>query len=130
MVGNLVISLRRRRRANGVAPCGYILGCMGRIGGFDKLHAVLIAVAGAFAILGGARTRSERWSDRSKLVGIYGVVAAAAFVAGTPYALLDWRTFLTAMSEVTTHLRDGHIALAGPGWIIYLTSSLLVKAGL
>jgi hypothetical protein len=57
-------------------------------------------------------------------------VALAAFVVGTPYAVLDPVPFLTALREVSAHLRRGHMALAGYAWRIHLTSSLQYGVGL
>ena len=88
-----------------------------------KYNAGLIVLAGLWSIWS-AGTAPRLWTDRSKLLAMYCVIAAVAFIAGTPYAILDWRSFLTALGEVTAHLRDGHVAPAGPAWQVHLTSSL------
>jgi 4-amino-4-deoxy-L-arabinose transferase-like glycosyltransferase len=76
------------------------------------------------------RERSEAWAGRARVIGICALVAASAFAAGTPYALLDAAHFAGALREVGEHLRRGHMALAGYAWQTHLTSSLRSGLGL
>lgn len=89
-----------------------------------KYNAGLIALPAVWAILG-----RGRWTSRLRLSSAYAGVAAIAFFAGTPYALLDRRSFLATLASVSAHLRWGHAALAGPGWIVHLSSSLRYGVG-
>ena len=38
--------------------------------------------------------------------------------------------FLAALASISAHLRGGHAAMAGPGWLVHLTSSLRYGVGL
>jgi len=49
---------------------------------------------------------------------------AAAFVAGTPFALLDWRAFAADVAYERTHLSAGHAVPLGRGWIYHLHTTL------
>lgn len=88
-----------------------------------KYNAGLIVLPVVWAIL--ASRDARRWW----LCGACLVVAAAAFVSGTPYAVLDRPAFIAALNSISAHLRFGHAAMAGPGWIVHLTSSLRYGMG-
>ncbi len=94
-----------------------------------KYNAGLIAVPAFVALL---RRQPDKplWRVRLRHAALYCAIAALAFFAGTPYALLDWSAFLTAMWEISEHLRGGHMALAGPAWTAHLTISLRYGLGL
>jgi 4-amino-4-deoxy-L-arabinose transferase-like glycosyltransferase len=94
-----------------------------------KYNAGLIALPGLVVLLGG-RVDIENLATRARRATVYAGVAALAFLAGTPYAVLDWRVFVTALEQISDHLRGGHMALSGPGWVIHLTSSLRYGLGL
>jgi hypothetical protein len=64
-----------------------------------------------------------------QLASVYVAIAAAAFVIGTPYAVLDPKPFLSSLGNVFAHLRGGHTALAGYAWRVHLTSSLRYGVG-
>ena len=49
---------------------------------------------------------------------------ALGFVAATPYALLDYRSFAEGLAFDVTHLSSGHGADLGVGWIYHLKRSL------
>jgi uncharacterized membrane protein (GlpM family) len=56
---------------------------------------------------------------------IFLLAFALAFVAGTPYALFDFRSFLDGVAFDFTHLAAGHVATdRSPGWLYHLTRSL------
>jgi len=88
-----------------------------------KYNAGLIVVPLVVAI---ARSRDPR---RWLLLPGCAAVAIAAFLCGTPYALFDRASFLAALASISAHLRDGHAAMAGPAWIVHLTSSLRYGMG-
>jgi hypothetical protein len=54
----------------------------------------------------------------------------AGFVAGTPYAILDYPTFTTDLIFDLTHLSGGHGVDLGRGWIYHLTTSLPYGLGI
>jgi hypothetical protein len=92
-----------------------------------KYNAALIALPAVWVI---ARARVESVPRRVARVAVFGGVATAAFFAGTPYALFEWQEFLASLSSISAHLRDGHVADAGPAWLVHLTSSLRYGLGL
>jgi len=89
-----------------------------------KYNAGLIVLPGVWAIVSASTTA------RVRLLLSYAAIAAAAFVAGTPYAVIDGGTFLTALRSISAHLEGGHAALAGRAWGIHLASSLRYGLGL
>jgi hypothetical protein len=94
-----------------------------------KYNAALVALPGLWAIARGSTGGVTAWSDRLRLLLVYCLVAFVAFVAGTPYALLDVRSLLVALAGVGAHLRGGHAAMAGYAWIVHLQSSLRYGLG-
>ena len=73
--------------------------------------------------------RSRRWTT----VVAGGACAAgflAGFFAGTPYALLDPRSFASGVGFDVTHLATGHAYVdLGPGWTYHLGHSLWYGLG-
>jgi 4-amino-4-deoxy-L-arabinose transferase-like glycosyltransferase len=99
-----------------------------------KYNAGLVVLPGVLAIVMGPRATEsaprEAWTMRIGLAAGYGALAIASFFAGTPYALVDRPAFFKALESITAHLRGGHAAMAGPGWLVHLTSSLRYGMGL
>jgi hypothetical protein len=88
-----------------------------------KYNAALIVLP-ALVVIARSGPSAAPLDHRLRLLGLYGVVWFVAFVIGTPYALLDWPNFVVGLREISDHLRSGHMAMAGYGWIVHLTSSL------
>ena len=89
-----------------------------------KYNAGLVAVPALLAVV---HPREGGWRfgpSQIRLSAIMCGIAMATFLIGTPYALLDWRGFLTGLQRDTAHLRAGHAALQGWAWRVHLTSSL------
>lgn len=59
----------------------------------------------------------------------FAVAAALAFVAGTPFSVLDARSFLEGLQFDSVHLMAGHGALLGRGWIYHAAFSLRYGMG-
>ena len=55
---------------------------------------------------------------------MYAVDFVFAFFVGTPYALLDWRTFLAHVSAELAHVRMGHGVDLGLGWFYHASMTL------
>jgi hypothetical protein len=55
--------------------------------------------------------------------------AALAFVAGTPYSVLDFQNFLEGLRFDSTHLMAGHGEILGRGWIYHVLFSLRYGIG-
>ena len=94
-----------------------------------KYNAGLIALTGIWAIVRPGVAASAS-SARIRLSLVYCAVAAGAFAAGTPYALLDWPAFTSALAAIAAHLQGGHAAMEGYGWEVHLTKSLRYGLGL
>jgi hypothetical protein len=93
-----------------------------------KYNAGIVIVPLFWAIA--SQQHSAHRTYRLRMMAMCGIVAVAAFAAGTPYAVLDMPHFAAALREVSGHLRRGHMALAGFAWQIHLTSSLRYGLGL
>ena len=61
---------------------------------------------------------------------IFVAAAAAGFVAGTPYSILDTPAFAADLRYDFTHLSAAHGIDLGPGWYAHLTRSLPYGCGL
>nr|MBA3641562.1 glycosyltransferase family 39 protein [Acidobacteriota bacterium] len=62
---------------------------------------------------------------------VFGAVFLASFVAGTPYAVLDYSKFIEDLRYDFTHLSGGHNDIyLGRGWIYHATHSLPYGAGI
>lgn len=73
------------------------------------------------------------WASRGPLVRLVAAGAVAmilAFLAGTPFALLDLRTFLKDFLWEATHLATGHHVDVGPAWLHHLTCTFRYGVGL
>ncbi len=95
-----------------------------------KYNAGLIVLPAVFAILAGSAESREAWNLRLGRLAGYIAIAIVAFFLGTPYALIDRPAFLAALASISAHLRGGHAAMAGPGWLVHLSSSLRYGVGL
>ena len=100
----------------------------GGLAASTKYNAGIVALALFWAIA--SRQSTASLVSRAQLIAMCAIGSAAAFVAGTPYALLDASHFAAALREVGGHLRRGHMALAGYAWHTHLTSSLRYGIGL
>jgi 4-amino-4-deoxy-L-arabinose transferase-like glycosyltransferase len=75
------------------------------------------------------------WSEpRSMAVAVRAVAvllacATLAFLAGTPFAVLDHQTFITAVTAVRHHLANGHVVMAR-GWTYHATFTLQYGLGI
>src|SRR5262249_22538543 len=57
-----------------------------------------------------------------------GLCAAIGFVAGTPYAVLDYRSFVTAVTNIRRHMELGHVVMTR-GWQYHATFTLRYGVG-
>ena len=89
-----------------------------------KYNAGLIVVPALWVILGPISGRRLDWAVRGRRLALYGVCTAAAFVAASPYVLLDWPAFLRGIRIEAGHLQAGHGVILGRGWVVHVTSSL------
>jgi 4-amino-4-deoxy-L-arabinose transferase-like glycosyltransferase len=92
--------------------------------------AVVTAMAAAQLVLL-VRNRSRLLSWLTWLPSaVFGLAFATGFIAGTPYAVLDFRQFESDVWFDITHLSGGHGIDLGLGWIYHLTVSLPYGLGI
>jgi 4-amino-4-deoxy-L-arabinose transferase-like glycosyltransferase len=92
-----------------------------------KYNAALVALPGLWALWSHASSDRRAWW-RSRLTAGYLAVVGLTFLAGTPYALLDWPHFLESLRGISEHLRGGH-AQFRPAFIVHFSSSLWYGIG-
>lgn len=105
-------------------------GVLGGLATATKYNAVALlvpALASAGIHLVDARAQGARGLD-CRLV-LFAAAFAAAFVAGTPFAVLDPRHFLTGLVAEARNVRVGPGIDLGPGWIHHLRVSLRYGLG-
>jgi hypothetical protein len=101
-------------------------GLAGGLATSTKYNAgAVLAAMGAAQIYWLVRFRPRIWTARAWLPSA-GFLAAfvAGFLAGTPYALLDYERFGADLYFDLTHLSDGHGTNLGRGWEYHALRSL------
>jgi hypothetical protein len=91
------------------------------------------ALAGAAIVVAALRlTERPRLARRSTWVGVVGfaVAFAAGFLAGTPYAVLDFTGFVHGVTFEARHFTGGHGLIVNNGWLQHLNFSLRYGLGL
>ena len=104
-----------------------LAGIAGGLAASTKYNAaaVLVAMAAAQLLLFWRRWR-DALSPASWLPSVlFAAAFGLAFLAGTPYAVLDYPKFIFDLRYNFQHLSEGHAGLTlGRGWIYHLTHSL------
>jgi hypothetical protein len=97
------------RAASGGAPRHlYLSAAVAGIGATAQYHAALLAVPAAVAL--GYRVADARGAERARWLRhglLAAVVAAAAFLAASPYVVLDFRTFRADLAWITAKTGGG-----------------------
>jgi hypothetical protein len=107
--------------------------CAGLAASTKYTAATLLAAMGAAQVLmlWRARHSGPVFSIRPWLPSmVFVVLFAVAFVAGSPYAILDYRQFVADFRFDVTHLSEGHVVNLGRGWVSHLVRSLPYGVGL
>lgn len=112
-----------------------VAGLLGGLATSTKYNAAVVVVSMAAAqILLLATPGSGSWTARRwrSLVpaAIFVAALVAGFVAGTPYAVLDFPAFAADFSYDLTHLSGGHAVPLGRGWYAHAARSLPYGCGL
>ncbi len=89
-----------------------------------------VALVALPALVAMCTFRAHRISQRCGRVALFGLLMGLAFLAASPYSLLEWRQFTDAVREESVHLGAGHGVIVGRGWIVHLTFSLRHGLGL
>jgi 4-amino-4-deoxy-L-arabinose transferase-like glycosyltransferase len=94
-----------------------------------KYNCGLILLPAVVAVLGKTVWNRPQSIERAvRAIVVLLLFAALAFLAGTPYALLDHRTFVAAVNGVRNHLGGGHVVMAR-GWSYHATFTLRYGLG-
>ena len=104
----------------------WLVGLFAGLAASTKYNAGLMLVPGLWVIL-----RDVRGADaaRLRLALLCALTALAAFIAASPYVLLDWRGFLEGLRRISAHLSAGHVTQDSWAWRTHLTSSLWYGLG-
>src|SRR5262249_43313623 len=104
-------------------------GVLGGLAASTKYNGGLVA-ASAVAVATWLATRGDAATRRASLRGVAAFTAAAliAFLAGTPYAIVDASHFLEDFRFEVNRVTEGHQFLE-PGWMYHLTYSLRYGLG-
>jgi 4-amino-4-deoxy-L-arabinose transferase-like glycosyltransferase len=107
-----------------------VAGVLCGLAATTKYNCVLILLPAALAIVFRSEVRGRRSAaDIIRPLTALGLSAAAAFVAGTPYALLDYPHFSAAVNDVRSHLSRGHVVMAR-GWLYHAQFTLRYGVGI
>ena len=112
-----------------------IAGLLGGLATSAKYNAAVVVVSMAAAQIlllaapGPGSWASRRWRSLAPSA-IFAAAFAAGFMAGTPYAVLDFPAFAADFSYDLTHLSGGHAVPLGRGWYAHAVRSLPYGCGL
>jgi hypothetical protein len=104
---------------DGSARRAVLAGALAGLATSTKYNAALLALPIALAL------RRE-----PRLLAIAAVAMVGAFVATSPFVVLDFATFRKDFLFEATHLAEGHYVDVGTGWVHHLTHSLRYGVGL
>jgi 4-amino-4-deoxy-L-arabinose transferase-like glycosyltransferase len=114
------VTLRR------VAMAGVLAG----LSASTKYNAALVLLPALVAILSQTVWNRPRWvAGAVRAIAVLFLGATIAFLAGTPYAVLDHQTFITAVTGVRDHLANGHVVMAR-GWAYHAAFTLRYGLGI
>ncbi len=105
-------------------------GALAGLAASTKYNGGVVAASGvavAMVHLAGGDATARR--DAVRGLAAYAGAALIAFLAGTPYALLDWPHFIEGLRFDASHLMEGHGVVLGRGWRYHLTFSLWYGMG-
>jgi 4-amino-4-deoxy-L-arabinose transferase-like glycosyltransferase len=107
-----------------------LAGALCGLAASTKYNSGLLLLPAAVAILAPTvwyRPRATGLAVRALMVLF--VCAAIGFLAGTPYALLDYPAFIAAVTGVSHHLAGGHVVMAR-GWAYHAAFTLRYGLGI
>jgi 4-amino-4-deoxy-L-arabinose transferase-like glycosyltransferase len=89
-----------------------------------KYNAAVVALPALWVVLSPERPEGGPWLSRIGRAVLFGFVMATAFVLTTPYSVIEFNRFASALRGVSAHLAIGHGVMLGRGWGVHLASSL------
>ncbi len=108
-----------------------LAGLLAGLAASTKYNAALMivpmAISQALEMADAARERRPMLGDRR--AWLFLAPFAAAFLLGTPYAVLDPAVFIEGLRRVGSHLQDGHGVDVGQGWRYHIAVSLRYGLG-
>lgn len=108
-------------------------GLLGGLATSTKYNAGAVAfamIAAQMVLFARSPRDAASWRGWLPMVA-FGASMVAAFLLGTPYAVLDAATFRRDLEYDFTHLAEGHRGIMlGRGWIYHLTHSLPYGVGI
>lgn len=109
-----------------------LAGLLGGLATSTKYSVAPLVVAMAAAQLVRLYERKRPfWSVRAWAPPlVFGAAFVGGFVAGTPYALIDSGTFITAFRNNSEQLSHGHNIILGRGWTYHVLTTLPYGLGL
>jgi hypothetical protein len=77
------------------------------------------------------RARSEKYARRrfTLALAVFSGALAVGFFGASPYILIDWSRFTSAINGVAEHLAEGHGVMLGRGWSYYARVMLPAAIG-
>lgn len=111
------VLLADRMRGSGRVRDAVLAGLVAGLATSTKYNAAVLAIPLASAALLAP-------SGRVKLLAVTGGSMVFAFLLGTPYALLDFNTFLHDFRFELDHLAAGHHVDVGNAWVHHFRASL------
>jgi len=108
-----------------------LAGALGGLATSTKYNAAAIAAAmGVAQVLLLLRFKRAPWSPRTWApVAVFTLAMIAAFIAATPFAVLDAPTFTADVAYDMSHLSLGHGTNVGRGWYVHAVRSLPYGCG-
>lgn len=107
-----------------------VTGVLCGLAASTKYNAAAIALPAAWAIVFPfVPTTPRAVGPAIRALALLGLCATVAFLIGTPFAILDWRSFAAAVDAVRNHLASGHV-VGERGWIYHAVFTLRYGLGL
>ena len=117
----------------GIASRGFAAaGVLAGLAAATKYNAAIVVVSmAATHVLLAARFGRQPWVPSTwRPPAAFGLGFVAAFIAATPFAILDYATFAADVRYDFAHLSGGHGVDVGRGWSYHLARSLPYGCGL
>jgi dolichyl-phosphate-mannose-protein mannosyltransferase len=103
-----------------------LLGAACGLAASTKYNVGIVIVPAVLAVM----TRAATWRSKAGDIAVLGATAVAAFLVGTPYALITPGAFLSGVRQVSEHMAAGHGLELGSGWWYHVHVTLRYGLGL
>ena len=107
-----------------------LTGALCGLAASTKYNAAMVLLPAIAAIAAPVEWRSgASIAAAARSIALLLACAAAAFLAGTPFAVLDYRSFLASVAAVRSHLAGGHVIMTR-GWPYHAAFTLRYGLGI